>query len=50
MLIIFILLLVAILFAWLGHRRQTLFFFAITVGLSIIMFLRHIDTYLTIQL
>ncbi|MHB1948468.1 MAG: DUF5993 family protein [Gammaproteobacteria bacterium] len=49
-LLIFIFLFLSVLFAWKGQRRYTLIFFALTLGLSIIWFLIHIDVHLVIQL
>lgn len=48
--LIFILLLVAVLLAWRGYRKASIYCFAITLILAIFDFLHHITDPLTIQL
>lgn len=49
-LIIFIFLLLAVLFAWKGHRRNALIFYGITLGLSVLWFIYVMDVHTLIQL
>lgn len=49
-LLIFIFLLLAVLFAWKGQRRYSLIFYAITLALSVIWFIYLMDVHVLIQL
>lgn len=50
MVLILIFLFAAVVFAWIGKRRNALFFFAMTFGMAVVWFLHNVNTNLLIQL
>lgn len=50
MAVIFILLLIATVLAWIGFRQAAIVWFALSMLLSIIWFIHHITEHLAIQL
>jgi hypothetical protein len=50
MAVIFFILLLAVLLAWIGRRQISIYIFILSMGLSIIWFLHHITSHLALQL
>lgn len=48
--IIFLGLLLAVIWAWIGARRPAIYSFAVTLLLAVIWFVHHLTTHLNIQL